>query len=83
MVSPSEPRTQGGGYWGYNVRLAESLTDVLSASPYPGGYDVTIATSAHGTPLDSQPPIKPFRWACGGAEAKVTRCSLHSTTGTC
>lgn len=28
VVSPEEPRTKGGLYWGYNVRVANSLTEV-------------------------------------------------------
>ena len=28
VVSPNEPRTDGGLYWGYTVRTAESLAEV-------------------------------------------------------
>ncbi|WAR18091.1 CI114-like protein [Mya arenaria] len=52
VVSPSEPRTQAGLYWGYTVRLAGSLGAVFTESPYPETYDLTIGTSERGTDLD-------------------------------
>ncbi|CRK94906.1 CLUMA_CG008398, isoform A [Clunio marinus] len=48
VVSPSEPRRATGIYWGYNVRVANSISQVFSQSPYPEGYDVTIGTSDKG-----------------------------------
>jgi methyltransferase len=48
IVSPSEPRRATGIYWGYNVRIANSISQVFSQSPYPDGYDVTIGTSDKG-----------------------------------
>merc|ERR1719430_1878247 len=41
VVSPSQPRTEAGLYWGYTTRLANSLSDVLKAGPYKEGYDLT------------------------------------------
>lgn len=35
-VSPSEPRVKEGLYWGYSVRMAESLAAVWSGCAYPG-----------------------------------------------
>lgn len=51
-VSPSCPRTEGGLYWGYEVRLARSLGAVLAEAPYKGGYDLTLGTSERGEPVD-------------------------------
>ncbi|GFR62570.1 chromosome 9 open reading frame 114 [Elysia marginata] len=48
VVSPNEPRETAGLYWGYTVRLASCLSQVFSASPHPGGYDLTIGTSERG-----------------------------------
>lgn len=48
IVPPSEPRRATGVYWGYNVRIANSISQVFSQSPYKGGYDLTIGTSDKG-----------------------------------
>lgn len=48
IVPPSEPRSRTGIYWGYNVRIANSISQVFSQSPYKGGYDLTIGTSDKG-----------------------------------
>lgn len=48
IVSPSEPRRKTGIYWGYNVRIANSISQVFSQSPYEDGYDITIGTSDKG-----------------------------------
>ncbi|KAG5679100.1 hypothetical protein PVAND_008693 [Polypedilum vanderplanki] len=53
VVSPSEPRKTTGIYWGYNVRIASSLSQVFSQSPYEDGYDVTIGTSDKGSNIHS------------------------------
>lgn len=37
IVSPSLPRSKYGVYWGYNVRLANSLKEVFSKAPYEEG----------------------------------------------
>ena len=50
-VAPSAPREEQGWYWGYNVRVAESLSSVLTECPFDGGYDLTLGTSERGTPL--------------------------------
>lgn len=52
VVSPSAPRTEQGLYWGYQLRLADSLSGVLTKSPYKGGYDLTLGTSERGTSVD-------------------------------
>lgn len=48
IVSPGDPRKETGIYWGYNVRIAGSLTDVFTKSPYEDGYDLSIGTSDKG-----------------------------------
>jgi len=50
-VDPAEPREMSGLYWGYNVRLASSLSAVFKESPFEGSYDVSIGTSERGKPL--------------------------------
>ena len=52
VVSPSEPREKRGLYWGYSVRLADSLSTVFSQCPYKGGYDLTVGTSERGQIVD-------------------------------
>lgn len=37
VVSPKTPRIETGVYWGYSVRLAASLSEVFSKSPYKKG----------------------------------------------
>lgn len=49
MVSPDEPRRETGVYWGYQVRIAHSLSEIFTKSPYEGGYDMTVGTSDRGT----------------------------------
>lgn len=48
IVPPSLPRAEQDLYWGYNVRLAKSLAEVVSECPYDRGYDLTIGTSDRG-----------------------------------
>ncbi|KLO85557.1 Uncharacterized protein LW93_14171 [Fusarium fujikuroi] len=58
-VHPAVPRTEGGYYWGYNVRRASSLSNVFTESPYENGYDVSIGTSERGVPASRVfPPSK-------------------------
>ncbi|XP_060526706.1 putative methyltransferase C9orf114 [Cylas formicarius] len=53
VVSPSAPRNETGIYWGYRVRIANSLSKVFSQCPYEGGYDISIGTSDKGTSVDT------------------------------
>ena len=39
-------------YWGYNVRVAESLEAVFKECPYEGGYDFKLGTSDKGNIID-------------------------------
>ncbi|XP_046738655.1 putative methyltransferase C9orf114 homolog [Diprion similis] len=52
VVPPSMPRAHTGIYWGYSVRIANNLTQVITDSPYKEGYDLTIGTSDKGTSVD-------------------------------
>lgn len=38
VISPTTPRKESGVYWGYSVRLADSLSEVVSKCPYKEGY---------------------------------------------
>lgn len=55
LVSPDEPRRETGVYWGYQVRIAHSLSEIFTKSPYAGGYDVTMGTSDRGTSVQNVP----------------------------
>lgn len=55
MVSPDEPRRETGVYWGYQVRIAHSLSEIFTKSPYEGGYDMTVGTSDRGTNVQEVP----------------------------
>lgn len=58
-VHPETPRTEGGYYWGYQVRKATSLSSVFTESPYENGYDISIGTSERGQPASKIfPPSK-------------------------
>lgn len=50
-VSPEEPRTNLGLYWGYQVRIAKSFKAVFDECPHEGGYDLTLGTSERGEVL--------------------------------
>uniref|UniRef100_A0A1B6KQ83 Uncharacterized protein n=1 Tax=Graphocephala atropunctata TaxID=36148 RepID=A0A1B6KQ83_9HEMI len=52
VVPPSQPKTELGVYWGYSVRIAKSLSDVFTKSPYQEGYDFTIGTSDKGIAIE-------------------------------
>uniref|UniRef100_A0A3B4ZH24 28S rRNA (uridine-N(3))-methyltransferase n=1 Tax=Stegastes partitus TaxID=144197 RepID=A0A3B4ZH24_9TELE len=60
VVAPHVPRTEGGLYWGYTVRLASCLSSVFTESPYKEGYDLTIGTSERGSNMD-QATLSPFK----------------------
>uniref|UniRef100_A0A2S2P4Y7 Methyltransferase n=1 Tax=Schizaphis graminum TaxID=13262 RepID=A0A2S2P4Y7_SCHGA len=52
VVAPSTPKNESGIYWGYTVRNAESINEVFTKCPYPGGYDLKIGTSDKGIDID-------------------------------
>ncbi|KAA0719713.1 putative methyltransferase C9orf114 [Triplophysa tibetana] len=60
VVAPHVPRTEGGLYWGYSLRLASCLSAVFTECPYKEGYDLTIGTSERGTNTD-QVTLSPFK----------------------
>uniref|UniRef100_A0A3P8W8K6 28S rRNA (uridine-N(3))-methyltransferase n=2 Tax=Cynoglossus semilaevis TaxID=244447 RepID=A0A3P8W8K6_CYNSE len=60
VVAPHVPRTEGGLYWGYSVRLASCLSAVFTEGPYKEGYDLTIGTSERGNDMD-QSSLSPFK----------------------
>ncbi|CAF97123.1 unnamed protein product [Tetraodon nigroviridis] len=70
VVAPHVPRTEGGLYWGYSVRLASCLSAVFTESQFKDGYDVTIGTSERGTNLDQTavPPFKHLLVVFGGLQ---------------
>jgi len=76
VVSPSQPRTEAGLYWGYTTRLANSLSEVLKSGPYKEGYDLTLGTSEKGERVEDT-KVPPFRHllivfgGVGGLEAAV------------
>jgi len=35
VVSPKTPREVAGLYWGYDIRMADSISKVFTHSPYP------------------------------------------------
>eukprot|EP00933_Yihiella_yeosuensis_P014100 TRINITY_DN12765_c0_g1_i2.p1 TRINITY_DN12765_c0_g1~~TRINITY_DN12765_c0_g1_i2.p1 ORF type:complete len:385 (-),score=57.16 TRINITY_DN12765_c0_g1_i2:266-1354(-) len=50
-VSPREPTTRLGMYWGYQIRIARNLKAVFEECPFEEGYDLTIGTSERGEAL--------------------------------
>uniref|UniRef100_A0A1A9WT54 Uncharacterized protein n=1 Tax=Glossina brevipalpis TaxID=37001 RepID=A0A1A9WT54_9MUSC len=48
VVSPDEPRRESGVYWGYTIRIAHSIAEIFTKSPYSDGYDLTVGTSDRG-----------------------------------
>ncbi|RXN34202.1 methyltransferase C9orf114-like protein [Labeo rohita] len=60
VVAPHVPRTEGGLYWGYSVRLASCLSAVFTECPYKDGYDLTIGTSERGSNADHV-TLSPFK----------------------
>lgn len=46
LISPSNIRRKEGIYWGYTIRIAKSLSDIVSKP-----YDIVIGTSERGQPI--------------------------------
>lgn len=71
LARPGAPRDEGGIYWGYTVRLARSLDEVVSGGAGGGGggagggsgggatsrYDLTIGTSERGVDAREAVPL--------------------------
>ena len=49
VIKPNKPLKKDGIYWGYNVRFAKNISDVIRESIYTNGYDCVIGTSDKGT----------------------------------
>uniref|UniRef100_A0A2R5LJC5 28S rRNA (uridine-N(3))-methyltransferase n=1 Tax=Ornithodoros turicata TaxID=34597 RepID=A0A2R5LJC5_9ACAR len=62
-VAPSTPREEHGIYWGYEVRVAHSLSTVLTECPFPKGYDLTLGTSDKGDSVDDLELPRGFKHA--------------------
>ena len=52
VVSQEEPFLELSTYWGYSVRVANSLQAVFNECPYPEGYDLKLGTSDKGKIID-------------------------------
>ena len=70
-VPMTTPREEMGYYWGYDTRMAGSISAVFSECPYSadGGYDLAIGTSERGkawTPGDELPSFKHALVVLGG-----------------
>jgi predicted SPOUT superfamily RNA methylase MTH1 len=53
-IVPSSQVKEQGVYWGYKVRVANSLSQVFTECPYESGYDVSIGvTNNNGNNVDS------------------------------
>ena len=52
VVPQDEPFLEKSVYWGYNVRVADSLQAVFDECPYEGGYDCRLGTSDKGKIID-------------------------------
>lgn len=78
LARPGAPRDEGGLYWGYTVRLARSLAEVVSVGPHGrgggggsggggAGYDLTIGTSERG--VDAREAVPRALRGAGGTGA--------------
>ena len=49
VVSPRAPTLDDGTYWGYSVRIADSLQQAMDSCPFEGeNYDLKVGTSERG-----------------------------------
>lgn len=85
LVDNRAPVQKDGIYWGYSVRLAARLSDVMSKSPYDGGYDLTIGTSEKGKSVDQfkMPSFRHLLVVFGGVqglESSVDNDDLLTTS---
>lgn len=76
VVSPSEPRTRAGQYWGYTTRVADTLSQVFTGCPHKEGYDLMLGTSERGEDVEAV-SLRPFKHllvvlgGVGGLEAAL------------
>ncbi|BFZ57928.1 hypothetical protein PYCC9005_004983 [Savitreella phatthalungensis] len=59
VAPPTAPREKLGYYWGYRVRLADSLSSVFTECGFDEGYDLTLGTSERGKDLGKVVPELP------------------------
>ena len=53
VVGQNEPFEKTGTYWGYQVRVAHSISEVFEECPHEGGYDLKVGESRqNGDVLD-------------------------------
>ena len=52
IVSPYLPTKKLNYYWGYDVRVAKSLSKVMAECPFDGKYDLLIGTSDKGDKIE-------------------------------
>lgn len=45
VVGQNEPFEKTGTYWGYQVRVAHSISEVFEECPHEGGYDLKVGES--------------------------------------
>jgi len=80
LLPPRAPKPYEGLYWGYNVRIADSLGAVWSESPYKGGYDVSMGTSEKGENIQNPnfrvPRFKHLLIVFGGFEG-IEKCMAN------
>ena len=94
LARPGAPRDEGGLYWGYTVRLARSLAEVVSGGSHGrgervagggsgggggGGYDLTIGTSERG--VDAREAVPRALRGIGGGGAGGTKASPQQQQG--
>lgn len=52
VVSSEEPYQQEGKYWGYKVRVAQTLESIFTESIYDEPYDMKLGTSDKAQEVD-------------------------------
>ena len=73
-------------YWGYATRFAAGFGDVARGCPWPGGYDLVLATSERGDDVSAPGfALPPFRHALvafgglSGLEAALAKATPRMT----
>ena len=59
VVSPSVPRERAGIYWGYGVRVANSLAEVFTGSPFKVVFRIDALCTTESKYLISAGRIQP------------------------
>lgn len=53
MVAPEQASAELGAYWGYTVRVADSLQALFDESPFDRGYDLKLGIDSSGEPVST------------------------------